>query len=141
MSILDKLFGHEEQPKKEPQQPQYQPPQQQYQPPPQQAQQQAANQPISNDQAIARYQYMLKTAPPETIEQAHQEAFAQLTPEQRRIVLQQLSSTVPRANVPRPRRMTRRPWRAWPLARKCASPAPWSAYSEAEVRGAAQQAD
>ena len=40
--------------------------------------------PSSDDDApIARYRYMLKTAPPETIEQAHAEAFAQLTPEQR----------------------------------------------------------
>jgi len=46
----------------------------------------------ADDQAIARYRYMLKTAPPETIEQAHAEAFAQLTPEQRRRVLQELSS-------------------------------------------------
>ena len=38
----------------------------------------------ADEQAIARYRYMLKTAPPETIEQAHAEAFAQLTPEQRR---------------------------------------------------------
>jgi hypothetical protein len=30
----------------------------------------------SDEQAIARYRYMLKTAPPETIEQAHAEAFA-----------------------------------------------------------------
>ena len=36
-----------------------------------------------DEAAIARYRYMLKTAPPETIEQAHAEAFAQLTPEQR----------------------------------------------------------
>ncbi|MGH8863078.1 MAG: hypothetical protein ACREVZ_00275 [Burkholderiales bacterium] len=51
----------------------------------------------SDDQAIARYRYLLKTAPPETIEQAHAEAFARLTPEQRRIVLQQLSASVPEA--------------------------------------------
>jgi len=51
-----------------------------------------AGQPSADDQAIARYRYMLKTAPPETIEQAHAEAFAQLTPEQRRRVLQELSS-------------------------------------------------
>src|SRR4029453_19468509 len=42
----------------------------------------------ADEQAIARYRYMLKTAPPETIEQAHAEAFAQLTPEQRRQGLQ-----------------------------------------------------
>lgn len=41
----------------------------------------------ADDQAIARYRYLLRTAPPEAIEQAHAEAFAQLTPEQRRRVL------------------------------------------------------
>jgi hypothetical protein len=46
----------------------------------------------TDDQAIARYRYMLRTAPPETIEQAHAEAFAQLTPEQRRRVLAELAS-------------------------------------------------
>ena len=91
MSILDKLFGHEEQPPRQqtPQQPYY-PPQQQQAPPAQSADQ----------QAIARYQYMLRTAPPETIEQAHQEAFAQLSPEQRRQVLQQLTSAVPPSERP-----------------------------------------
>ena len=38
---------------------------------------------------------MLRTAPPETIEQAHAEAFAQLTPDQRRMVLQNLGAVVP----------------------------------------------
>ena len=46
----------------------------------------------SDDQAIARYRYMLRTAPPETIEQAHAEAFTQLTPAQRRRVLAELAS-------------------------------------------------
>jgi hypothetical protein len=42
----------------------------------------------SEDQrAIERYRYMIQTAPPETIEQAHQEAFARLAPEQRRRML------------------------------------------------------
>jgi hypothetical protein len=45
----------------------------------------------ADEQAIARYRYLLRTAPPETIEQAHAEAFAALTPDQRRKVLQQLS--------------------------------------------------
>ena len=36
----------------------------------------------------------LRTAPPETIEEAHAEAFAKLTPEQRRMVLQELDSTL-----------------------------------------------
>ena len=43
-----------------------------------------------DEAAIARYQYMLKTAPPETIEQAHAEAFAKLTPPQRQMVLKEL---------------------------------------------------
>lgn len=49
----------------------------------------------ADEQAIARYRYMLKTAPPETIEQAHAEAFARLTPEQRRMVLQKMSESIP----------------------------------------------
>ena len=51
----------------------------------------------ADDQAIARYRYLLKTALPETIEQTHAEAFARLTPEQRRMVLQQLTASVPEA--------------------------------------------
>jgi hypothetical protein len=51
----------------------------------------------ADEQALARYRYMLKTAPPETIEQAHAEAFAQLTPEQRRQVLQAMRDDVPPA--------------------------------------------
>ena len=47
------------------------------------------------EQALARYRYLLRTAPPEAIEQAHAEAFAQLTPEQRTQALQQLSREVP----------------------------------------------
>jgi hypothetical protein len=41
--------------------------------------------------AIERYRYLLQTAPPDTIERAHEEAFAQLTPAQRRIVLDGLA--------------------------------------------------
>jgi len=49
-----------------------------------------------NDQrAIDRYRYLLQTAPPEDIERAHEEAFARLTPEQRAMVLRQLSQTLP----------------------------------------------
>jgi hypothetical protein len=50
-----------------------------------------------DEQALARYRYMLKTAPPETIEQAHVEAFARLTPEQRRMLLEQLRNEAPEA--------------------------------------------
>ena len=45
-----------------------------------------------DEQAVERYRYLLRTAPPETIEEAHAEAFAKLTPEQRRMVLQELDS-------------------------------------------------
>ncbi len=48
-----------------------------------------------DERAIARYRYMLRTAPPETIEQAHAEAFAQLTPEQRQLVLSDLQQEMP----------------------------------------------
>jgi len=51
----------------------------------------------ADEQALARYRYMLNTAPPETIEQAHAEAFARLTPEQRRQVLQAMGDDVPPA--------------------------------------------
>jgi hypothetical protein len=53
--------------------------------------------PNSDAQAIERYRYMLKTAPPETVEQAHAEAFSKLTPEQRRTVLAQLTDAAPAA--------------------------------------------
>ena len=52
----------------------------------------------ADERAIARYRYLLRTAPPETIEQAHAEAFAQLTPEQRRQVLTGLADDVPPAD-------------------------------------------
>jgi hypothetical protein len=45
--------------------------------------------------ALDRYRYMIQTAPPETIEQAHAEAFEKLTPEQRRQVLAELARNAP----------------------------------------------
>jgi hypothetical protein len=45
--------------------------------------------------AIERYRYMIKTAPPETIQQAHAEAFERLTPEQRRQLLHVLARVSP----------------------------------------------
>jgi hypothetical protein len=51
-------------------------------------------------QAIERYRYMLRTAPPDDIERAHAEAFAQLTPEQRQVVLRELSARVPASERP-----------------------------------------
>ncbi len=61
-------------------------------------------------QAIERYRYLVRTAPPEAIEQAHEQAFAQLTPEQRRIVLEELSKSVPapeRVDLDDPRSLAR----------------------------------
>ena len=55
----------------------------------------AAPGPLTDEQAIARYRYMLRTAPPEVIEQAHAEAFARLTPPQRAAVLRELAETMP----------------------------------------------
>lgn len=78
MSIIDKIFGNEEP----------RPSQTNLKQPPTTGQ-------TSDEQAIARYRYLLQTAPPETIEQAHAEAFARLTPEQRQMVLQQLQQVVP----------------------------------------------
>ncbi len=48
-----------------------------------------------DEEAIRRYRYLLRTAPPEAVEQAHAEAFAQLSPDQRRQVLGQLANNVP----------------------------------------------
>ena len=44
--------------------------------------------------AVERYQYLLRTAPPETIEQVHTEAFSKLTDEQRDILFRQLTENV-----------------------------------------------
>jgi len=81
MSIIDKLLGREETTQQ------------------QQTRRQVEDQPLtgrsSDEQAVARYRYMLQTAPPETIEQAHTEAFARLTAEQRRLVLEELSADAP----------------------------------------------
>jgi len=85
MGIFDRIFGGREAP--------------------------TAGQPTQNpglsedEQAIARYRYMLKTAPPETIEQAHAEAFAKLTPDQRRKLLDQLRAELPDAEVAAAARM------------------------------------
>lgn len=54
-----------------------------------------------DDIAIERYRYLLRTAPPETIEQVHEEAFSRLTPEQRAQVFEQLSAEAPQGEAPR----------------------------------------
>lgn len=53
----------------------------------------------SDAQALERYRYMLRTAPPETIEQAHQEAFEKLTPDQRRQLSTALAREMPTAEA------------------------------------------
>lgn len=68
-----------------------------------------------DDVAVERYRYMLRTAPPETVEQAHAEAFAKLTPDQRRKVLEDLGNAVPageRANSDDPHSLARMATRA-----------------------------
>ena len=53
----------------------------------------------ADEQALERYRYMLATAPPEDIERAHEEAFARLTPEQRRQALRALAQHVPDGEI------------------------------------------
>lgn len=79
MSFFDRLFGA---PVPEPQQ-------------------RRASVRTDDDRAVERYRYLLQTAPPETIEQVHAEAFAKLSPEQRRLVFEQLSATAPAGEAPR----------------------------------------
>ena len=76
MDMLRRLFGNNE-PRSQPAQPLPR-----------------SHQMSPDEQAVERYRYLLRTAPPETIEEAHAEAFAKLTPEQRRMVLQELNSTL-----------------------------------------------
>ncbi|MET0990978.1 MAG: hypothetical protein ABWX66_01190 [Lacisediminihabitans sp.] len=83
MGFLDRLLGREEEP----------------------AQQRQAPRPAaptaqrSDDEiAVERYQYLLRTAPPETIEQVHTEAFAKLTPKQRDILFEQLTKNATNAS-------------------------------------------
>src|SRR3954454_12738777 len=62
----------------------------------------AAGQGRSEDEiAVERYRYLLRTAPPETIEQVHEEAFSKLTSDQRRLLFQQLSEAAPAGEQPR----------------------------------------
>ena len=50
--------------------------------------------------AVERYRYLLRTAPPETIEKVHEEAFANLTAEQRKMLFAQLTAGAPRGEAP-----------------------------------------
>ncbi len=84
MGIFDKLFGNDPEPARQPAQGS-----------PREPARDGSGGKLTDEQAIERYRYLLKTAPPEAIEQAHEEAFAQLSPEQRRSVLEQLGSDAP----------------------------------------------
>jgi hypothetical protein len=70
---------------------------------------------LTDEQALERYRYLVRTAPPDRIEQAHEEAFAAMTPEQRRRALEDLSAEVPeheRATSDDPRSLARMATRA-----------------------------
>ena len=55
----------------------------------------------SNDEiAVDRYRHLLRTAPPDAVEEVHAEAFARLTPQQRRTVFEELSTTSSSADRP-----------------------------------------
>ncbi len=54
-----------------------------------------------DDIAIERYRYLLRTAPPETIEQVHAEAFGKLTPQQRHTLYEQLKRDAQPGEAPR----------------------------------------
>lgn len=52
--------------------------------------------PVDEDAvAIAKYDYLLRTAPPERLEQVHHDAFARLTPAQRQEIRNRLNSELP----------------------------------------------
>jgi hypothetical protein len=70
---------------------------------------------LTDEQALERYRYLVRTAPPDRIEEAHEEAFARLTPEQRSRALQELTAAVPageRADRDDPRSLARMATRA-----------------------------
>lgn len=80
MGLFDRLFGTEEQTTAP------RPPQR----------------PRTDDEiAVERYRYLLRTAPPEAIEQVHAEAFAKLTDEQRAMIFTELSQNAPAGEAPR----------------------------------------
>lgn len=75
MGFLDRLFGTDEAAQAAPAAP----------PAPRRAVQ------SDDERAVERYRYLLQTAPPETIEQVHAEAFAKLSDEQRALIYEELS--------------------------------------------------
>lgn len=59
------------------------------------------NQRSADEIAVERYRYLLRTAPPEAIEQVHAEAFAKLTDDQRALVYEELARNAPAGEAPR----------------------------------------
>lgn len=49
----------------------------------------------TDEQAVERYEYLLRNAKPDTIEKAHVDAFEQLTPEQRDLVFERFTAELP----------------------------------------------
>jgi hypothetical protein len=82
MGFLDRLLGRGTGPESRPKQPAP-------------ASSAAAPGELTDEQALERYRYLVRTAPPDALEQAHEEAFAKLTPEQRRMALRELTAAVP----------------------------------------------
>ena len=98
MGFLDRLFGTGSNDRQVPPVPQNAYGQPAYPPPgqPGYGQQPGMQPPKSEDEiAIERYRYLLRTAPPQTIEQVHAEAFAKLSPAQRQQVLAELKAGLP----------------------------------------------
>lgn len=83
MGFMDRLFGTDQPAPGVPQRPPTEPPR------------------SEDELAIERYRYLLRTAPPETIEQVHAEAFSKLTEPQRQQVLAELSAGLPPYEQPR----------------------------------------
>ena len=79
MGLFDRLFGAE--PEAAPRPPQ--------------------RQRTDDEIAVERYRYLLRTAPPETIEAVHAEAFSKLTDEQRTMVFDELTQNAPAGEAPR----------------------------------------
>src|SRR6188472_3960044 len=71
MGFLDRLLGRPEQPDE--------------------PRRTAPPQRTDDEIAVERYRYLLRTAPPGTIEQVHTEAFSKLTDEQRDLLFTQLT--------------------------------------------------
>jgi hypothetical protein len=94
MGFLDRLFGSDQPDRSAPPVPQTRGYDRSGQP--------STQPPKSEDElAIERYRYLLRTAPPETIEQVHAEAFGKLTEPQRQQVLAELSAGLPPFEQPR----------------------------------------